>query len=256
MNAVILRPPAAVTVNQWKDGSLHFRVAPAQYLALADVLAKLAMDCQIYAQAYASQAAAQRQEAGPAPEAAARIAEMEAEIARLRGSGVPVSVNTNPVLHPAHQLAAAVTTRNPVTVAAPGPSVFEVAQQLQNKNHPQASMHQAPALTAPLPPPPVVHMPTLTPPAPVLSLAHLNTGPQLAGSVPVMPDPTAVNSLTSALPVAQQAAPTLPPGTVHIPILQRLKEQAGTAAPDAPGTIVSGGLEVDDGELGAPPASI
>ena len=246
MNAVILRPPAAVTVNQWKDGSLHFRVAPAQYLALADVFAKLATDCQVYAQAYATAAAAQQQAAGPHPEAAARIAEMEAEIAKLRGQGMPVSVNTNPVLQPAHQLAAAVTTRNPVTVAAPGPSVFEVAQQLQNKNHPQAAVHQAPALTAPLPPPPVVHMPTLTPPAPVLSLAHLNTGPQLLGTVPTEPTPNAVPSLTSP--------PGLPPGTVHIPILQRLKEQAGTAAPDAPGTIVSGGPEVDDGELGPPPS--
>lgn len=272
-NEVILHPPAEITVNQWTNGSLHFRCGPKGYLPLAELFERLSVQCRVYADAYntALQTQAVQEAAGPATAAQDRIAQMEAEIARLRGQGMPVSVNTNPAaqMHPAHQLAAAVATKSPVTVAAPGPSLLEVAAALASRNvqHPVAAAAQMPVTTAPLPPPRPLPQPVLAPPVQQVNLANANPGPAQPGTSGINPRIAQLEQELEQLrrlgvPVIHPppaAAPALPEGTVHIPVLQRLKEQAaqaGTASPDAPGTIISGGREADDGELGPPPASI
>lgn len=272
---ILLHPPGGVAVNQWKGGELHFRCGPASYGALAQVFQRLAMQCQAYHEALAGQAQAVHEAAPQADVVGARIAQMEAEIARMRNGGIPVSVNTNPVMTPAAQLAAAVVTRNPVTVAQPGPSLLEVDAALRSRSvqHPEAAAAQVAHAPAPLPPPNVPPQPPIPPHIPVVNAATQNTGPVLAGmpaaQAPFTRNPSRLAQLEAELAALRAAgaaptpppaaAPSLPEGTVHIPVLLRLKEQqaaAGSASPDAPGTIISGGREADDGELGPPPASI
>jgi hypothetical protein len=248
-NEIILHPPGGVTVNQWKGGELHFRCGPASYGALAELFQQLATQCLVYAQVAESHRKQQEQAAAPSPNAQARIEEMEREIARLRGAGIPVSVNTNPTMSPAQQLAAVVATREPQTVALPGPTVMEVAAAMASRGvqHPVAA---AAAIAVPNPPIPPANVPHQTPPPmrfPTLSMAHQNFGPSVPG-IPALAEPN------GAAPSPPMAAPIR-----HVPILKLAAEQAakaGTATPDAPQTIISGGAEADDGELGPPPASI
>ncbi len=231
-NEIVLHPPGGVAINQWKGGTLHFRCGPDSYTALAEVFHQLAVQCRVYAQVALTAKAAQAQAAPVNPVAAIRIAEMEAEIARLRGAGIPVSVNTNPVLSPAQQLAAIVATREPQTVAAPGPTLEEVnaAITARGVQHPAAAAMQQPVHSPIIPP---ANVPPQVPPppfVPAIDATHQNPGPMPEG-----------------LPIR------------HVPILKLAAEaaaRAGSAAPDAPGTIISGGAEMDDGELGPPPAIV
>lgn len=222
-NEVILHPPGGVTINQWKDGSIHFRCGPDGYMPLAQLLAQIAVQCQTYAEVYktATQQLTQQQTEAAAPAAQDRIAQLEAEVQRLRGAGIPVSVNTNPVLSAAQQLAAAVVTRVPVTVAPPGPSLLEVAAAMATRGvqHPVAA---AAAVAVPMPIIPPANVPPQAPVPPHISsvnTAHQNPGPGIA----------------------------LPPGIIHRPILRQ------TTVGE---TIVTGGQEIDDGSFGPPPASI
>lgn len=227
-NEVILMPPGGVTVNQWKNGALHFRLAPEGYGPLGVVFAQLAVQCKTYAEAYKSHVAAKQQAAPVDPVAQARIAEMEAEIARLRQAGAPVSVITSPAMTAAQQLEAILQpTAAPVVQRAP--TVHEVAAAMASRGvqHPAAAMMQQ-AVPAPIVPPAnVPPQPPLPMFVPAVSTEHQNPGPMPEG-----------------LPIH------------HVPILKLAREAAGTPAPDAPATIISGGAEQDDGELGPPPTTI
>lgn len=175
-NEIILAPPGGVAINQWKDGSIHFRVSAQHYTALGDLFEKLAAQCRAYAMAVQAATAAAEQ-AAPRD---VRIEALEKELARLKAVGIPVSVDTKSVPSPAHQLAAAVATKQPVTVAAPGPGVFEVAAAMATRNtlpHPLAAVTQAPIANAPLPPPIVPPQPMLPVPMPELETARVNMGP-------------------------------------------------------------------------------
>jgi hypothetical protein len=222
MNEIILHPPGGVTINQWKNGSIHFRCTLAEYPRLAAALNQLAGQLLHYHTVAEQRAATQ---VAPAlPQAGQnRIGELEAELARLRGIGVPVSVNTKPPATPAQQVA---NMSTPPT--AVGPSVMEVAAALasRNINHPAAAA-MAVAVPAPVMPPGPVFKPL--PPDPIVvppPSLHQNPGPALAGVIPPL-----------------REGP-------------QIRRNGGTPAPDAPHTIVSGGPMHDDGELGPPPASI
>ena len=193
VNEIVLHPPAQVVLNQWKDGSIHFRCPPQAYALLADLFERLTAQCRAYAEVAATVAAQ------PLPPAnAGRIAELEAELARLQGRGIPVSVNTNPVLSPAQQLAAAVATKAPQTVAAPGPTVMEVAAALATRGiqHPVAAAMQVPVVSPPIPPADVP--PMVMPPVPFkpLNMANVNPGPAAAAS-PGTPAPDAPNTIVT-----------------------------------------------------------
>jgi len=217
-NEVILHPPPEVTINQWKDGSIHFRCGVNGYLPLGQLLAQLAVQCNVYAEAYktATREATTAQSQPVAVGAQEHIAQMELEIARLRGAGIPVSVNTNPTMSAAQQLAAIVA-----------PTVMEVAAAMASRNvqHPAAAMAAVAVHSPVIPRANVPPQPAIPPHVPAVSTAHQNPGPMQLGSVPN--------------------------GVVIRPILRQTS--AGTPAPEAPLTIVSGGVEVDDGELGPPP---
>lgn len=203
LNEVILHPPPGVAINQWKDGSIHFRCAVDGYLPLGELLSQLAVQCRVYAEAYmtATLEATKAQSLPTAIGAQERIALMELEIARLRGIGIPVSVNTKPVLSAAQQL------------VAMAPTVAEVAAAMASRNvqHPVAAMAAIAVHSPVIPPANVPVQPMIPPHITVVSVAHQNPGPA---------------------------------------------QLAGIALPEAPHTIISGGVEFDDGELGPPPLSI
>lgn len=237
-NEVVLHPPPRVTINQWKDGSIHFRCDHTGYLPLANLFEQLMTQCRVYADAYktAIQVETQSQSQAPAVGAEERIQELQNEIARLRGVGIPVSVNTNPMtMTAAQQLAAAVATKSPVTVATPGPSLLEVAHAMATRNtqHPVAAAAEVPLNAPIIPPANVPPMPVLAPAVPQVDMSRQNPGPVIPQAV----------GITEMAPI------------IHRPILQ-MQKAAGVATPDAPHTIIRGGPEPDDGELGPPPATI